>query len=312
MIIVDPDVREWTASHEVDVSYAAPPCPLPQFRRQLTPKLVTTARGFRRAIFLAGILGCGDAVAPQQDPPFIDLLSAEATLFTELAPSEGSLRVSARAAEPTFVVSNRDRFEIHVSSSSGDQELAILGRGVCGNTDDGSLRTCHEIVLQVKAGFSLVDVYPAVRSMGRYGRTSASRYANVRLFGVSEQQAIGRLSRHPLVGSAELNWIGFPGIEGIDPTQVANRALAAQLKIDARPPVKHNGILEGRLGDTIEVRYHQPDGSAFVRMTLLLPSQFVPVTHHLQLHSSYNNATESRSTAILTPACFGTPNRCMK
>jgi subtilisin family serine protease len=30
MIIVDSDMREWTASHEVDVSYAAPPCPLPQ------------------------------------------------------------------------------------------------------------------------------------------------------------------------------------------------------------------------------------------------------------------------------------------
>lgn len=216
------------------------------------------------------IAGCGDGLAePLQSAPYMDQLWMESSVYHGITPPEGVLRVGGWVGDATFVVAASSEFEIALESSSGDREITGLRKSLCGPSSAGDWWLCDRLIVEMEVGYAPGDIYYHVRAYGaRFTSVSPlGLSAGIQLFDHSLDQALRDSRRWPGVEQTYYGYVGF--LEDVPPQEIASRRLTAPIRLDPRPPILRNGVLEAYAGDTIRAIYSQPDGSVLTHMWVL-------------------------------------------
>jgi hypothetical protein len=217
----------------------------------------------------AATLSCGssDILEPAQDPPELERFSFWSQVYYGNSPPEGVLFIESVVPDAAFRAAAHSDFPFEVRSSSGDLELASLRKTICGPDEEGGRWLCDEIAVFMREGRSVLDIYPHVKAMnGRLRAISPTlRSAAIPLFGRTPLDvAVSTASRWPGVDHATYSYVGFQDGDG----HVA-RIISASVKLDLTAPIVGNGVLEANEGDTITVKYVQPDGSLLTQDWIL-------------------------------------------
>ncbi len=165
--------------------------------------------------------------------------------------------VAFRAELATQALKEHERIEVDVTVSSGDSEAVLLHTLYSrpGPRD----RTL--VVVVMKDGHSITEIDHLVPSeQGRWFLRPASlTFGSIRVFVLEDVDGlINVLKPHPRVAEVFQDMIGFPGI---DPLPDVTREVFGALPLDRGPPQASDGFIRYLPGDTVTVRYRQPDGT---------------------------------------------------
>lgn len=247
------------------------------------PPPVTHWRHDRSRVRLAGLMvawvlfagtACRDLVEPVQAPPRIEEISFRTGVWYDVTPAEGVLWLSSWAADAEFRASEHSAFPVEVRVSSGDAEQATLKKALCGPKPDGwDPWFCDGIIVDMKEGFSVAGLYPRLSGLeGRYTTPpSIGHFAGIQLFGVSLTDAMRTVSRWPGVRRVEPSGVFRHPSNTMPMDEWVGRSLLASLKLDVTSPVIGNGTIELAEGDTITVRYVQPDSMVYTKSFIFAP-----------------------------------------
>jgi hypothetical protein len=167
--------------------------------------------------------------------------------------------------DTTRVLEPSERLRIAVRTSGGDNETFDLSAIIC----DGAFMACHEVGVVMQSGhrvgelFSVLNAVPARTYLPSFG----GEIAGVYVFDPEKvDAAVLQLRSQPSVKSAERDgFAAFPA-----PSRFGTRG---GLPLDFRPVVAHDGVLQARPGDTVIVRYTQPDSLVLELPTIIPPPQ---------------------------------------
>lgn len=258
------------------------------------------------AVFL--VTACSDLTEPVQQPQEIEDIAFETKVWWAASPPEGILTVGAWAADPAFRATERTRLPLAVRTSAGDAEQATFKKALCGRDPDRAPWICDEIVIDMDEGFSVQDLHPRLRDLeGRYTTPpSIGRFAGVHLFAISLDDAIRTVSRWPGVKRVEPSFV-FQAPWSTRPwDEWLGRALGASIKLDVASPIVGNGIIELLEGDTLTVRYVQPDSTVYTKSFYFPPR---PATSTTPWTSNEHGIVPTDPRGSAAPAAPLTPAR---
>lgn len=217
---------------------------------------------------------CTDLVQPLTQPPQrIDEVFFNARVWWEATPPEGILTVAAFAADPSFRATAHTELPFELRSSSGDAESVSFTKALCSESPDQGAQACDRITVYMRDGFNVQDLHSRLRTLeGRYTTSpTIGWFAGIQLFGISIADATRQVR-------------GWPGVRDVGPVSVfyppgstlpwdewVGRTLRADTKLDVRSPIVGNGTLELLEGDTVTVRYLQPDSSVYTKAFFFPP-----------------------------------------
>jgi hypothetical protein len=189
----------------------------------------------------------------------VERLALLGGMYSHVRPAEGYAQIQAVVAPGEPPVTALSAFPVELRTSSGDVEIIMLRKRICGPNRDQSWWECDAIVIAMEEGHTVHEIYPRIRALGARTMYMSPRSAPMVLFGTSINQAIRTARTWPGVRIADTSGLHFFGT--LSPFEIAVRSLGANIKVDEGVHSVNNGILEVLSGDTIEVRYTQRDSS---------------------------------------------------
>lgn len=174
----------------------------------------------------------------------------------------GLLVVVGAPQDTNIVLPPSGRLQLDVLTSAADAESFDLSPILC---DDFYL-ACHEIGIVMKDGAHLRDLFSLLNAVpARVSSTAFNGELGAAFVFAPERAptAVEEIRKHPLVKTAERSQVAaFP--------PPRRWGLRGGLPLDFRPVSAHDGALQGQPGDTIRVRYTQPD-SSILEFTFAIP-----------------------------------------
>ncbi|MGH7637555.1 MAG: hypothetical protein ACREOK_07875 [Gemmatimonadaceae bacterium] len=218
-----------------------------------------------RLAALGGLLGSVATCDGPTEPiryPTVQLRSLSISDDAVLKDS-GLLVVAAAPQDTTRVLTPNERLKLDLTTSTGDAESFELGPIVC---DDYQM-ACHYLDVLMKDGrhvkelFALLNVVPARVEQASFG----GEIGGIFVFHPERASAaVRQLEQHPAVRAAERShFAAFPVLR--------KWGQYGGLPLDFREIMPGDGILQAQPGDTVEVRYQQPDGST-LELTVTIPN----------------------------------------
>lgn len=183
-------------------------------------------------------------------------------LYPHALQTQRLLRVTAAPKDTSFRLAPNQRLRARVMTSAGDDEEVLFAPQLC----DGDY-LCHSLVVGMQEGHDVRSLDPFVASLparfhlsvvvAQSGDTVhvSTRFATISVYDPADVPAVSRdVRRRPGVAYVERNGVGWIG------PPIRWRVLALR-PADRTPIVPGDGAIQYRSGDTITVRYVQPDGS---------------------------------------------------
>jgi len=230
-------------------------------RNHLKAILAVCRRTALMGVFAATAATCTSPT----EPVFYTSMNLEVLGVSDLAVlrDSGLLVVFGVPEDTTRILPPHARLKLDLTTSAGDAESFDLAPIVC---DDRTL-ACHNAAVVMNDGrhvrelFSLLNAVPARVRLILFGGESGAIFV---FHPEKVPDAIRQLAAHPAVESAERTaFAEFPA-----PQKWGTRG---GLPLDFQPAVRSDGVLQGQPGDTVAVRYTQPD-SSFLELKFVLPA----------------------------------------
>lgn len=214
-----------------------------------------------RSLVLATAVGlslsCGDLFGPSG----LATPRLQALLLGGSLRDGGILSVNAYPADTAFRLDRDRRVRVEVSVSSGDIESVGLYREFCPPRERRPQFNCFMFLLAMRTGYAAAEVADEVAAIG--GRISSvspsGTIIGVTLFDPSNLVAHARRARSWTgVAFTDLGWSG--GAPDLPSPPPFRSWLMLPVPVDTGVAVAGDGIVQLRSGDTVSVRYRQPEG----------------------------------------------------
>lgn len=210
----------------------------------------------------AGATTCASLTEPIQYPAVM-LQELRVYSYSVLRDS-GVLIITGVPQDTTRVQPPNARLRLELATSAGDVEPFDLSPIVC---DEFTL-ACHIVDVVMKDGRHVGELFSLLNSVPArvYLVAFAGELGSVYVFHPERvPDAVRQLGSHPAVESAERSaFAAFP--------PPRKWPLQGGLPLDVRPVGPRDGVLQGQPGDTLTVRYAQPDSSVLeLRFTIPVP-----------------------------------------
>lgn len=227
------------------------------------------SRSWRLIAWAVVFSGCNsDPTQPDpQVPQRIGEISFTTKVWWAASPPEGILYLTTRALDPAFRATADTRLRVDVRSSSGDVEQAFFKKRLCWDGLGHDARVCEEIIVAMEEGYHVQDLHSRLRALpGRYTTSpSIGWFAGIQLFGIGFEGATRKVRSWPGVRYVE-QVASVPLMSETMPAeQWVGGLLEANMMLDVVTPVIGNGKIELLEGDTVTVRYIQPDSSVYTK-----------------------------------------------
>ena len=233
--------------------------------------LITESRRLLVSVFL--LSGChSDLTQPgPQRPQWVEEISVTTKVWWDVSPPEGILTLSTRAADASFRANVTTRLRVDLRSSSGDIEEAFFQKTICETEPGHDARRCHQLFVAMEEGSHVQNLHSRLRTLpGRYTTSpSIGRFAGIQLFDISYEDASRKVRGWPGVRYVEPSGAIYPPWLTIPVDQWLGGVLESNTMLDVVTPVIGNGKLELLEGDTVTIRYTQPDSSIYTKSYVL-------------------------------------------
>ena len=217
-----------------------------------------------RVLWLACWLVVGTSCDSPTEPVHWPDVTLEELRVSDIAVlrDSGLLVVVGVPVDTTQILPPHGRLRLELNTSAGDAEVFDVGPIVC----DATSLACHDLSLTMKDGHTVWEVFDVFNPTPArpYAVAISDRVAGVFVFHPERvDAAIRSLNQHPAVQVAERSHFA------VSPPP-RKWGLRGGLPLDFRPPVAMDGVFQGLPGDTVTVRYSQPDGS-LLTLEFLIP-----------------------------------------
>jgi hypothetical protein len=178
--------------------------------------------------------------------------------FFSVLRDSGLVVVTAIPIDTVSRPGSSERVRLYLRSDAGDSETIDLGPRLCG--PPATAYDCTSLSILLKDGHRATDLQPVLASIpARLWLVSISGLlAGVRVFDRDRVDGAMRLlASQPAVRAVERDSPGWTDT----PPLAAFAELSGALPLDFAQPVRGDGTLQSRPGDTLRVSYRQPDGT---------------------------------------------------
>jgi hypothetical protein len=176
----------------------------------------------------------------------------------------GVLVVMGAPTDTAFRLPENARLRVEIETSGGDSEDFAFQRKICSPGD----RDCTGLSIVMKDGHHANELRAAFdgRIARLYSVSVSGRFAGIRVFDIrSLNPTMDMLSKNSTIESVSPH--GFGVIIG-GPSLAYSHVLAS-LPLDYQAPRQRDGVIQSGSGQTITVRYEQPDGTSLVLSEVL-------------------------------------------
>lgn len=220
-------------------------------------------KGAASVLVAAFNLSCLYPTAPDSgEQPQLQVLRVNATSRPEFS---GVVKIDAEPTDRSFRLSAHRRVPVEVVVSSGDVEVARLFRTFCPARDRSEGYFCHSFTFVLRAGHHVDDLEERVRGLGGRYRSKAfsGNFADVYVFDHTRLVRTARkVESWPEVAYANLD---YPFYSDLSPS---HSLLSIVLPVESGAARSGDGIVQLQSGDTVSVRYAQPNGTTLTAMAV--------------------------------------------
>ena len=209
------------------------------------------------ALPLIAAYGCASATAPVAEA-HIQLRRLVVSDFLSVLTDSGFVTIEGYASDSTFRARRNERVPVTLLATSGDSEILNLGVEDCGPF--GSV-DCNDLLIALADGHDALELVAQLETLpARYHAVwHGGRAASLHVFQEDRiPRAILVLGRLPGVVTVERSVVGTVAAGGGPRAPV----LRASMPLDFETPRVGDNRIQARRGDTLEIAYSQPDGTA--------------------------------------------------
>lgn len=228
-----------------------------------------SSRHFRWCMYvfaLAAFLG-GCSSDTTEPVTVLDTIAITDLYIEPTAIREGGALVVQAVPDPKLAapIQATDRTSVQIRSSKGDADTLELRPRVC-RLNDGSKYLCDTFYIAMTAGHHVAEVASHLQQVhGVFSRVlGGGEHASIRILQGDLQSAMSQAALWPGVRLVELSGIGcIANVTG------CGDGLEGALAIAFGDQETGDGLLRVEPGDTLTIKYGQPDGNSLERSIVI-------------------------------------------